>query len=176
MKTAPRPQGLLPELRPALRHRRVIEQEKSLLVANAELFCQQFAIDSRTQCEAIAIESVSAAVNTPLGQLRGRLAELPRDCEIRVICRSGQRAYCATRTLAQKGFQASVAAGGVLPPAGPERPRANEQDGGTNGPTPVGSPLRRLDESDIGQSGQITGTSTRLTARKSSINGRPTFT
>ncbi len=34
------------------------------------------------------------------GELRSRLDELPRDREIRVVCRSGQRAYYATRLLA----------------------------------------------------------------------------
>ena len=35
-----------------------------------------------------------------------RLGELPRDREIHVICRSGQRAYYATRILLQNGFNA----------------------------------------------------------------------
>jgi len=39
-----------------------------------------------------------------------------------------------------------------------------------------GRPPQRLDESNSDQSGQIMGTSTRLTARKSSINGSPTLT
>ena len=47
-------------------------------------------------------------------ELRKVLAELPRDKEIRVICRSGGRAYYATRVLLQNGFQASTLAGGML--------------------------------------------------------------
>jgi len=49
-----------------------------------------------------------------MGQLRMRLGELPRDREIHVICRSGQRAYCATRILLQNGFQARCISGGTL--------------------------------------------------------------
>ena len=48
------------------------------------------------------------------GQLRARLGELPRDREILVICRSGQRAYYATRILLQNGFKARNLSGGML--------------------------------------------------------------
>jgi hypothetical protein len=37
------------------------------------------------------------ALNIPLPELRGRLDELPRDREILIFCRSGQRAYYAMR-------------------------------------------------------------------------------
>ena len=58
--------------------------------------------------------SVPGAVNIPLRQLRARLGELPRDREILVICRSGQRAYYATRILLQNGFKARNLSGGML--------------------------------------------------------------
>ena len=43
-----------------------------------------------------------------------RLGELPRDREILVICRSGGRAYFATRLLMQNGFKARNISGGML--------------------------------------------------------------
>jgi NADPH-dependent 2,4-dienoyl-CoA reductase/sulfur reductase-like enzyme/rhodanese-related sulfurtransferase len=64
--------------------------------------------------EELAVESVPDALNIPLGHLRERLGELPRDREILVICRSGQRAYAATRILLQNGFKAKNLAGGML--------------------------------------------------------------
>ena len=70
-------------------------------------------LDVREPVE-LAVESAPGVVNIPLGQLRSRLGELPRDREIRVICRSGQRAYYATRVLLQKGFKARNLAGGML--------------------------------------------------------------
>jgi len=70
-------------------------------------------LDVREPVE-LAVESAPGVVNIPLGQLRARLGELPRDREIRVICRSGQRAYYATRVLLQKGFKARNLAGGML--------------------------------------------------------------
>jgi len=70
-------------------------------------------LDVREKVE-LAVEHVPGAVNIPLGELRSRLDELPRDREIHVICRSGQRAYYATRLLAQNGFDARVLSGGML--------------------------------------------------------------
>jgi NADPH-dependent 2,4-dienoyl-CoA reductase/sulfur reductase-like enzyme/rhodanese-related sulfurtransferase len=64
--------------------------------------------------EELAVEQLQGVVNIPLDELRGRLDELPRDREILVICRSGQRAYYATRILVQNGFAARTVAGGML--------------------------------------------------------------
>jgi len=72
-----------------------------------------FLLDVREPVE-LALESVEGAVNIPIGQLRERLGELPRDREILVICRSGGRAYYATRALLQSGFKARVLSGGML--------------------------------------------------------------
>jgi len=72
-----------------------------------------FLLDVREKVE-LAVERVPEAVNIPLGELRARLDELPRDREIGVICRSGQRAYYATRILLQNGFEARVISGGML--------------------------------------------------------------
>jgi rhodanese-related sulfurtransferase len=72
-----------------------------------------FLLDVREQVE-LAVEGVPEAVNIPLGELRSRLDELPRDREIHVVCRSGQRAYYATRMLLHNGFDASVVSGGML--------------------------------------------------------------
>jgi NADPH-dependent 2,4-dienoyl-CoA reductase/sulfur reductase-like enzyme/rhodanese-related sulfurtransferase len=72
-----------------------------------------FLLDVREPME-LAVENAPGAVNIPLGQLRARLNELPRDREILVICRSGQRAYYATRILLQNGFKARNLAGGML--------------------------------------------------------------
>ena len=62
----------------------------------------------------LAVENVEGAVNIPLGQLRGRLDELPRDKTIHVFCRSGQRSYYATRLLLQNGFEVKNISGGTL--------------------------------------------------------------
>ena len=72
-----------------------------------------FLLDVREPVE-LEVESVPGAVNIPLGQLRRRLEELPRDREILIICRSAQRAYYATRILLQNGFKAKNISGGML--------------------------------------------------------------
>ena len=73
----------------------------------------EFLLDVRETFE-LAAEIVPEAVNIPLGQLRGRLDELPRDKEINVFCRSAQRSYYATRILLQNGFKAKNVSGGML--------------------------------------------------------------
>ncbi|WP_028054412.1 FAD-dependent oxidoreductase [Sinorhizobium medicae] len=70
-------------------------------------------LDVREPME-LAVENVPGAVNIPLGELRSRLSELPKDHDIHVICRSGQRAYYATRLLLQNGFKAKNLSGGML--------------------------------------------------------------
>jgi rhodanese-related sulfurtransferase len=72
-----------------------------------------FLLDVREPVE-LAVENVPGSLNIPIGQLRARLDELPRDREIHVVCRSGQRAYFATRILLQNGFKAKNVSGGML--------------------------------------------------------------
>jgi len=55
---------------------------------------------------------VPRTVNLPLSQLRARHVELPRDREIWICCGVGQRAYYATRFLAQHGYRARNLSGG----------------------------------------------------------------
>jgi NADPH-dependent 2,4-dienoyl-CoA reductase/sulfur reductase-like enzyme/rhodanese-related sulfurtransferase len=73
----------------------------------------EFLLDVRNP-EELVVESVPGAINIPLPTLRQRLGELPRDREILVICRSGQRAYYATRILLQNGFRVRNISGGML--------------------------------------------------------------
>jgi NADPH-dependent 2,4-dienoyl-CoA reductase/sulfur reductase-like enzyme/rhodanese-related sulfurtransferase len=56
---------------------------------------------------------VTGAVNLPLSRLRERYAELPPEREIWLVCGVGQRAYYATRFLAQHGYRARNLSGGV---------------------------------------------------------------
>jgi rhodanese-related sulfurtransferase len=70
-------------------------------------------LDVRQPAE-LAVEGVPGAVNIPPHQRRARLDELPRAREIHIICRSGQRAYYATRILLKNGFNAKSLSGGML--------------------------------------------------------------
>lgn len=72
-----------------------------------------FVLDVREPAE-LAVEQVPGAVSIPLGQLRARLDELPRDRAVHVVCRPGQRAYLATRVLIQHGIDARNVSGGML--------------------------------------------------------------
>ena len=72
-----------------------------------------FILDVREPFE-LAVENIPGATNIPMGQLRGRLKELPKDKVIYVLCRSAQRAYYATRILVQNGFKAKNISGGMI--------------------------------------------------------------
>jgi rhodanese-related sulfurtransferase len=62
--------------------------------------------------EEFAAEPMPRAINLPLSQLRRRCAELPRDRDIWICCGVGQRAYYATRFLAQHGYRPRTLSGG----------------------------------------------------------------
>jgi len=55
---------------------------------------------------------VPGTVNIPLGELRDRLSELPKNKPIFVYCQVGQRAYYATRLLRLDGYDARNLSGG----------------------------------------------------------------
>jgi NADPH-dependent 2,4-dienoyl-CoA reductase/sulfur reductase-like enzyme/rhodanese-related sulfurtransferase len=74
-----------------------------------------FLLDVREPRE-LVVEKGPEGLNIPLGQLRARLSELPRDREIYITCRSGQRSYYATRILLQNGFKVRNISGGILSP------------------------------------------------------------
>jgi NADPH-dependent 2,4-dienoyl-CoA reductase/sulfur reductase-like enzyme/rhodanese-related sulfurtransferase len=54
----------------------------------------------------------AGAINIPLGTLRQRISELPRDSEILLYCSVGHRSYYATRILHLNQFQARNVSGG----------------------------------------------------------------
>jgi rhodanese-related sulfurtransferase len=50
----------------------------------------------------------------PMGQITTRLAELPREREIVVLCRSGGRSLQVAQYLGLQGFRAANLTGGIL--------------------------------------------------------------
>ncbi len=62
---------------------------------------------------AVAAEAIPGTIHIPLGELRARLDELPRDREIWVHCGVGQDSYNAVRLLRQHGFQVRNLSGGI---------------------------------------------------------------
>jgi rhodanese-related sulfurtransferase len=73
----------------------------------------EFLLDVRNPLE-LVVEHVPGTLNITLPELLTRLDELPRDREILIIYRSGQRAYYATCILLQNGFKDCNVAGGML--------------------------------------------------------------
>ena len=63
----------------------------------------------------LAIASIPWAVAMPMGQVPGRLDELPKDKPIAVLCRSGARSGRVTEFLNENGFpDVANVAGGIL--------------------------------------------------------------
>lgn len=71
-----------------------------------------FVLDVRTQEEWDEYH-VPDTTLIPLDQLAARVSELPKDQEIVVICRSGNRSQEARDILLQAGFNATSVAGGL---------------------------------------------------------------
>lgn len=57
---------------------------------------------------------IAGALHVPISQLPDRLAELPVDRQLLVVCKVGGRSAQATAFLVQKGFDAVNLAGGML--------------------------------------------------------------
>jgi rhodanese-related sulfurtransferase len=72
-----------------------------------------------------------AAVHIPMGELGDRAAEIPRDREVYVICRSGMRSAQVTMALNNAGWTARNVDGGMQGWAGAGRPMVAE-----SGPEP----------------------------------------
>ena len=62
---------------------------------------------------AVAAAAIPGTIRIPLGELRARLDELPRDREIWVHCGVGQTSYNAVRLLQQHGFKVRNISGGM---------------------------------------------------------------
>jgi len=56
---------------------------------------------------------IAGAQHIPLGELRERLAEVPKDRTVLAVCRSGQRSEAATRGLRTLGYTVENLEGGV---------------------------------------------------------------
>ncbi|RTR25406.1 rhodanese-like domain-containing protein [Deinococcus radiophilus] len=70
-------------------------------------------IDVRTP-EEFAAGHIEGAQLLPLGELEGRMAELPKDGELYVVCRSGSRSAQASELLTQAGRSVTNVDGGML--------------------------------------------------------------
>lgn len=71
-----------------------------------------YLLDVREQHE-WAAGHAPGAVHVPLGELAARVAEVPRDSLVAVVCRSGHRSAQAAAWLAAHGYRAANVADGM---------------------------------------------------------------
>lgn len=72
---------------------------------------EEYILDVREEYE-VSNGSIKNVVNIPLGQLRDRLNEIPKDKKIHVCCQVGLRGYIACTILNQYGYNTSNIDGG----------------------------------------------------------------
>jgi rhodanese-related sulfurtransferase len=73
-----------------------------------------FLLDVREAWE-VAIASVDGAVHIPMGDIPDRLAEIPRDREVVVMCKVGGRSQAVARFLETHGYpRVANLTGGIL--------------------------------------------------------------
>ncbi|WP_136606428.1 rhodanese-like domain-containing protein [Paenibacillus dokdonensis] len=70
-------------------------------------------IDVREDDE-VAQGKISGAKHIPLGEIPDRLDEIPKECEVIMICRSGGRSMRACQFLQQHGIECTNMTGGML--------------------------------------------------------------
>ncbi len=81
--------------------------------ANERITSGAAVIDVR-QAQEYADGHIQGATLIPLNELHNRLAELPKDRELVVVCRSGARSGIATHQLKAAGYQALNLSGGMI--------------------------------------------------------------
>ena len=94
-------------------------------VMSSELPAGAYLLDVREDDE-WAAGHAPGAVHVPLGELGERFGELPRDREVYVICRIGQRSAYAARALGGAGLNAINVAVGMAGWAAAGRPMISE--------------------------------------------------
>ena len=72
----------------------------------------QIILDVRDAVE-LVVGEFKNSINIPLGELRKRVTELPKDKEILTYCAVGLRGYLAARFLSQNGYRVKNIAGGI---------------------------------------------------------------
>jgi len=93
--------GIIPEVTPAEYIDRRDRGEKLTL------------LDVREEWE-LQVASVPGIVHIPMNDVPKRMAELNRDTEIVVLCRSGRRSLEVAKFLQPHGFRTSNLSGGIL--------------------------------------------------------------
>lgn len=62
----------------------------------------------------VAIASIDGALHVPMNEVPSRIAEIPREADVAVLCHVGGRSYAVARYLAENGYETVYnVAGGI---------------------------------------------------------------
>lgn len=90
-----------------------VEMEPQAVKARIDAGEEVFLLDVRNPDELVEHGKIEGAVNIPIDQLEGRLAEVPQDVPIVTYCMRGGRASRAAEMLREAGFEAPIEFGGI---------------------------------------------------------------
>lgn len=82
-------------------------------VAPAEVADRDLPVLDVREADEWAAGKISGALHIPMGEVPGRLAEIPDDETVAVICRSGQRSERVATWLRHQGYDAVNVTGGM---------------------------------------------------------------
>jgi rhodanese-related sulfurtransferase len=71
---------------------------------------------------------IDGAVHVPMGEVPGRVGELPQDSQVLVVCKVGGRSAQVTAWLQQQGYDAVNLSGGMLEWVASGRPIVGDSD------------------------------------------------
>ncbi len=89
------------------------DAEPAELAARLGTSDEPFVVDVREPVE-FAAWSIPSSVNIPLGELAGRVSEVPADREVVTVCATGSRSSSAAEILSRTGRKVANLAGGMV--------------------------------------------------------------
>lgn len=73
-----------------------------------------FIIDIREDDEVKETGTINGALHIPMSEIKDRLTEIPKDRDVYILCRSGQRSKMTSSFLGMLGYKTVNLSGGII--------------------------------------------------------------
>lgn len=87
---------------------------KEINVNEIDKIEKPFVIDVREKEEIIETGTIKDAIHIPMMKIPNNLDKIPKDREVYILCRSGQRSFQVSNYLDELGYEAINLEGGIL--------------------------------------------------------------